>query len=771
MRRHQAPARSEQDRREAGLLLLLLGFVFASGIAALVYQVLWVRLLTLVLGGTVWAVSTVLASFMGGLALGSFVAARTADRVRRPLRWYALVEMGIGASALLTPLAFDAAESVYVPLARAAGGEPGPAMALRVALAAAILILPTSLMGATLPLVVRAALRPGSGIGERVSLLYATNTVGAITGVLLTGLVLIGGIGITATLLAAAALNIVVGLAALLLSTRMRPEGPAPAERHLPSPAAPAPLSDAARRAILAVFALSGFASFALEVVWFRVLVHYVPATTYAFTIMLATVLAGIAAGSYAAALLIRRGAAGLGLLAAIELALAAATLASLMLLARSGEIAGLAGTGLVSTAIVASALFPATFLLGAAFPLGLRLWIGGGTARASGRVGFFYGLNVLGAIAGSLAAGFALLPALGSRPTLVLAAVVSWASGLALLWIARRGRRALASGAALTLAFAVAIAATPDPFDAALAGRFGGERVLWREEGVQSTVSVHQSAHVGRILYLDGLHQANDGEGMVSVHRLIGHLPMALHPAPRRVLVVGLGGGATAGAAARHTGASVEVVELSAGVVGAAAWFGHVNDDVLRRPNVRVRVDDARNHLLLRPGPYDVITADIIQPHHAGAGVVYSAEYFRLVRDALADDGIALQWIGAFPETRHKLIMRTFLSVFPETTLWDGGTLMIGTKRALRIDPAALERRLADASTREGLAAVGIRDLASLTARYWAGPDELRAYVGAGPTLTDDRPMVEYFRSLPTDEPPPDLSALRGRPARDLVR
>lgn len=768
--------------RGAWLLPTLLAFVFLSGLAALAYQVLWLRLLALVFGVTVWAASTVLASFMGGLALGSFAAARAADRAHAPLRWYGAVEFAIGLSALATPVALEGVEQVYVLLAPVIGGQPAALTALRVALSCAVLLVPSALIGATLPLVARAALARGAGLGERVSLLYATNTAGGIAGVLLAGMYLVGGVGISAAFVFAASLNAVVGVAALTVSFRL------PAGEPVEAPASRAPatsIGEGARRLLLLVFTLSGFASFALEVVWFRVLVFYVTATTYAFPMMLAAVLAGIAAGSYAAAALIRAGLASLGLLAAVELALGVATLLSLAVLARSRDVAVLAGLGperalggalglpdLAFLALTFGALLPAAFLVGLAFPIGLYLWMSrDGAARAGERLGVFYGLNVMGAIAGSLAAGFALLPWLGSQGSLVVAAAVSAGSGLLLLAVMRARRNALALGAAGTLAFAAALSVVPDPFAAALERRYAGERLLWREEGVQSTVSVHQSADGARVLYLDGLHQANDRAGMVAVHRTIGHLPMALHAEPRRVLVVGLGGGATAGAVARHPGATVEVVELSPGVLGAAAWFGHVNDDVLGRPNVRVRVDDARNHLLLRPGPYDVITADIIQPHHAGAGNVYSAEYFRLVRNALADDGIALQWLGPFPETRHKLIVRTFLSVFPETTLWADGTLMVGSKRPLQIDPAALARTLADRDRSEALADVGIRDLASLLALYWAGPDELRAYAGEGPILTDDRPMVEYFLSLPLREPAADLTRVRGDPSRVVRR
>jgi spermidine synthase len=302
-----------------------------------------------------------------------------------------------------------------------------------------------------------------------------------------------------------------------------------------------------------------------------------------------------------------------------------------------------------------------------------------------------------------------------------------------------------------------------PDPFAVVLAHRYPGEPLLWREEGVQATVSVHQRPNGSRVLYLDGLHQASDSPDMVHVHRQLGHLPMALHRDPKEVLVIGLGGGATAGAVSTHAAVDVDVIELSETVVRASDGFRHVNHNVLRRPNVRLHIEDGRSYLLLTPKRYDVITADIIHPFHAGAGHLYSAQYFRLARGALKDDGLMLQWIYPGTETQYKLIMRTFLSVFPNTTLWASGSLMIGTNQPLELDPAELERKWSDPVTRAALASIGLESLQSLLGLYTAGPEELHRFVGPGQILVDDRPVVEYFLSLPRYDRRVDLTNLHG--------
>jgi spermidine synthase len=747
---------------------------FASGLAGLVYQELWLRLLGLVFGVTVYAASTVLAGFMGGLALGSALGGRWADRVRRPLLVYGVAEVLVGLSALATPVALRAVESVYVALHPVLPQLPGALTALRFVLSIAVLLVPTMLMGATFPLVVRASLRGSRPLGEDASVLYAANTAGGIAGTLLAGFWMVGGLGIAVSFRVAATLNVAVGLAAVLLS-RAREQGLAEPPSTAVGAAEP-PSTDALRRRLLVVFAISGFASLALEVVWFRVLALFLQVTTYAFSVMLAAFLTGIAAGSAWAARLFRRRRDWLAWLVALELLLAIAVALSLLGLDRSYDVVRVVEPWLGRPANRRAALMfaasfltlvPATFLMGVAFPVGLRLFAEGDGGTTGSRVGRFYAWNVCGSILGALCGGFVLLPWLGSRRSVLVLAALSLASALWLATALPGSRRRLGWtwAAAGTAAFAAAALTAPDPFAIALARRHPGERLLWSQEGPQASVNVHQMAHA-RVLYLDGKHQADDTELVVRIHREIGALALAVHPQPRKVLVIGLGGGVTAGAAALDPGARVDVVELSRSVIGGAEWFRHVNGDVLHRPNVRMHVDDGRNVLLLTPERYDAVTADIIQPHHAGAGSLYSAEYFRLARHALAEGGIMVQWIGLRSEQHYKLILRTFLSVFPEVSLWGDGSLVVGSVAPLTLTPEAFARRMAEPGVRESLAPLGVADFASLQALHRADGPALRAFVGEGPVLTDDRPLVEYFLSLPPGDRAVDLDPLFVTPA-----
>jgi spermidine synthase len=761
--------RDELARVAGAPLRVVAALYFLSGISGLMYQVLWLRLLSVVFGVTAYAASTVLASFMGGLALGSLIGGRLADRARRPLRWFAAIEAGIGVSALLTPWLLDAAQGLYAGVARSV---PDTTLALtlaRLACSAVILLLPTALMGATLPFVVRSVATRGD-MGPRVGLLYAVNAGGAITGAILAGFYLIGGIGLRGTFLVAASLNLLVAVGAWGLSSRATPDAATTGTGDAALPgvtgARPvhAPVSGLTSRLVLLFFLLSGLASLALEVIWFRMLVLILPATTYAFTTMLATVLGGISAGSAIATRMLRRERDWVATLVRLNVGTAIAVLASRLILTTTYGL-GWRTSGTIQASVVA--ILPSALLMGLAFPIALRAWSGSGDPddpALARRIGVAYAVNMAGAIAGAILGGFVLLPLLGSQVSLELMAAVYIASGLMLATRVAAPRRVLLSVAAAVVLCAVLGRMQQDLFDVTIGRRYPhGERVLWREEGVQTTVSVNRAPGGTQVMYLDGLHQANDSFSMVQVHSQIGLFPLALHPSPREVLVIGLGGGVTAGAVSRHGGVDVDVVELSDSVVKGAARFAHVNNDVLRQPRVHMRVSDGRNYLALTDRRYDVITADIIQPQHAGAGLVYSREYFELARAALKDDGIMLQWIGHRAKVEYDLIMRTFLEVFPDATLWNGGTLMAGTRRPLTVSRAAFDRKRADRATAAALDSVGLGTYEALIGQFSGDAAAMRAFVGPGPLLTDDRPRIEYHKSLPDRSQMVDLSAFRG--------
>lgn len=755
-------ARAERQSRRV-LLLALCGMFFLSGASALAYQLLWLRVLGLIFGVTVYAASTVWASFMAGLAIGSVVAGRLADRARRPLVWFAGVEGGIAVTGALTTLAFSALQHWYPRLVPGLAGSFVQATALRFVVAFLLMVLPTALMGATLPFVVQASMRAGH-VGS-IGALYGSNTSGAIVGAIAAGLWLIPVHGMRATFVAAVSVNLLAALSALLLS-RSYSTDRGNVSQELDSDQPVIPLPQWARAIVLATFTVSGAVALALEVVWLRSATIILGPTVYTVAVLLAAILAGIAIGSYCITPFLTRISRPLAVLAALEALTALTILFSLATLTKTPVIVdalpalakGLLPPYLVPVVVGAVLVgLPTSWLMGLAFPLGLHVWTHAAVAerrRHGSRLGVFYAFNVCGGVVGSLGAGFLLLPVLGSRLGIIALAAVTLTTAVSLALVSVRSWL-MRAGASLVMiaSFAVAAQSLSDPVATLLALRVPGQPVVWREEGIQTTASIHTFLRGRRnAMYLDGYHQAANDGATLRLHYTIGTLPVALHPNPHDALVVGLGGGATAGAMSRHAGLNVDVVELSNTVVRASDFFRQANFDLLSRPNVHLRIDDGRNYLLSTRRRYDIVTADTIQPVRAGSASLYSKEYFTLVRDRLNDDGIALQWFGG-TDQEYRLVARTFADVFPYVTLWDNGTLLVGTKRPLRISPDSFNWKLQVPGLRDALAAIDIRSFDDLLHQFWGGPSELARYLGDGPLLTDDRPILEYFLAMPRDK------------------
>ena len=460
----------------------------------------------------------------------------------------------------------------------------------------------------------------------------------------------------------------------------------------------------ASKKTVLIIFFISGFVSLALEIIWFRMLALFIPVTAYAFAVMLVAVLAGITIGSFVAHKLPKLS------LAWLETTIAFAIQASLIILEivypfiKSVEVGNNLPLMIIASCI---AIFPTTLLMGMAFPLGMKVW--------EKEVGKFYAVNVFGSILGALIGGFIMLPILGSQASLLLLALACLLCGMALqaAWISRF---------IILLCFAGVVLFVPGYYQTVLHYRYPGEKLLWLKEGIQTTVSIHENNSGFRIMYMDGRHQAEDSPAVMAVHEQIGGLPNQLFPQAKDALVIGLGGGVTPGVLSRNENLNIDIVELSDTVVEGARWFNHVNNKILDQPNVKLIVDDGRNYLLKSLKRYDIITADVIQPNHAGAGNLYSKEYFELVKRSLKPGGIVVQWIGRRAESQYKAIMRTFLDVFPNATLWANGIIMVGSIDPIPNAPVAAS--------------------------------QMRDFVGPGPVLTDNRPFVEYyFLALPRGE------------------
>lgn len=740
---------------------------------------------------TIYAISTVVAAFMGGLALGSFVGGRWADRVGRPILWYAGAELVIALMGLLSPAALSWVQATYLALyPRDAAEAALGIVALRFALAAVVLLVPTTLMGATLPLMVKGSLAMGESIGARVSLLYASNTTGAILGTAAAGFVLIGSLGIAGAIGVAAALNLAAALSALALGAAVRPaagwvgrqaERGHTGEREVKTTDERVPAWVA--RLVIATFAIQGFASLAYEIIWTRVLAIILDGSTYAFSIVLATVLFGIALGSALVSPLMGRSLPWVRIYALLQAGVAATAFLGVVAFARIYGIVGrLEQLSLLEgpfesqfvrmAAIVLVVVLPPMLLLGASFPIAARIVVSG-AAQAGRDLGVLYAGNTAGAILGAWAAGFFLIPSLGTQASIMLLAAFNSLLAVGLALSSGRGRRGSTSAAVVLVlgAAAAALSLAPDMYGRIVAGRFPGHDAVWIGEGQETTVAiVRQRTGPGYLdMFLNGQGQASDDPGMVWFHRLLGHLPMALHPDPQDVLIVGIGGGATAGALAQHQPRRMDIVELSDTVVEGARYFSQVNGNIHQFPNLRLKIDDGRNHLLLTDRKYDVITADVIHPRNAGSAVLYSYEYYALARGALKPGGFMAQWLedrgsdNPDNEAQRKLMARSFLRAFPHVTMWVFGALLVGSNQPIDADLATISAHWDRRDLQRLLAGSGFESPEALRSLLSMSDAEVRAWAGDGPIMTDNNPYVEYYLSMPGGTTSPRwLKALR---------
>jgi spermidine synthase len=777
--------------------LLIYALFLGSGATALVYQVTWTRNLSLIFGASFEAVSIVLASFMAGQALGGISFGRRARRVARPLRLYGVLEIGIALFALALPALLDATNGLYVRAALGVGTPGGLLHAVRVAMALFLLLLPTALMGGTLPVLVAFSVTRGSDLGRRLSFLYAVNTAGAVIGTLAAGFFLISWLGVWHSQLLAIAGNLLIGVIAVGMDRRLaRRPSDAPAAPEARAPEAPDPaVSTASRPDALGLrlafwgTAVCGLGSLALEVMWTRGIAIAMGSTTYSFTIMLASFLIGIALGSWLHGLLpLRRvhlavhfGAAMLGVgLASLVVSQLIPRLPLYAIPLNHWLYGGSYGVRAGSTLLLSFfvMLVPCTFM-GVAFPLA-----GQARDRLLGRpsqsVGDLLGFNTAGAVSGSLLAGFVLIPRLGLQTGMLLVSALYLAYGLLTLWVMadeRQPRLRLATAVA-TLVSIVSVTVTalgwlpqPPAFLASIANNnpvvaldpegnldldslAERARVLYHREGRGSTVVVVGSEGGGRGIYINGKSVAADGPNDLYVQYMLAHVPALLHPAPRSALVVGLGSGVTLGGVTAHSEIErITQVEIEPAVVGGTAHFVHVNGDPVNDPRVKVVFQDGRNFLHTTSEKFDVITTDPIHPWAHGAGYLFTTDYYELVSRHLTERGVMCQWLPIYelaPE-HVRSAAASFAAAFPHATLWQSAVdvLLVGSNSPITVDAAKLAGRIQAPRVRRQLSRIGVGDARAFLADLIMDDPAIRRFSEGAVVNTDDNLYLEFASPL----------------------
>ncbi len=767
------------------LKILAFGYAcfFFSGAAALMYEVVWTRALGLIFGNTVFAMTTVLAAFMAGLALGAYLLGRLIDSLERPLKIYGLLELGIALVCLLMPALFAFSEDVYLEMYRRFGLSEFAFSLLRFTIVFVVLMVPTTMMGATFPVLAKLFVDRIESLGHRVGSLYAVNTFGAVAGTAVTGFFLLPSIGMRSTTLIAVAVNLVIALSALSVdrSWRRRPE-PAPSPTAGRAPASGRAVATEPSRplatVLLVAIAVSGAASMAYEVGWTRTTALIIGSSTYAFTTMLTTFLVGLALGSFLYTRLAARRAVGTSVFGLLELGIGLSALALIPLfdalptffvwlfkqMALEHQ-----NTLLVQFLISFIVMLLPTVLIGATFPCVAQLY-SSSLARVGRDVGRVYSVNTLGTIIGVVVAGFALIPWIGAQKTLLAAAITNLVIGAVILWWpgteVRWPRFAAAAAGAIAV---VVVLLMPNwnvkvltagvhwrPYEFirsedihSLENAARHRNVVYYREGINTTVTVDESSE-GLTLRVGGKVEAST-TGDMFTQLMLGHLPMLLHTGPEDVLVIGLGSGISAGAVAQHQVRRIDVVEIEPAVVEAARLFFKANRGVLDDPRLRLTVGDARNALLVSDQKYDVITSEPSNPWLAGVANLFSREFYLQCRERLAQGGIMAQWLqgyNLYPDD-FRMVVKTFQQVFPQASLWStlsNDYLLIGGADPVGLDLERVENQLAKvpALRNDLFSHLGPSPYA-LLGLFRLGDRDAAAWSQDARVNSDDRPYLEF--------------------------
>jgi spermidine synthase len=777
---------------------VILACFFLSGASGLILEMLWTRMLTLVFGSTTLAVSTVLTAFMGGLGLGSYLAGKFADRLERPVRVYAAVEASIGLYALLVPAIVSLYPALNRGLWAAFGDRYALLSVLRFAASAALLIVPTTLMGATLPILARHFVQHPwelRRIGLRIGTLYAVNLFGAVAGSFFAGFVFLPQLGLRWTNVTAAAFNLTLA-AAVLLARRLVPAAPAtPAMEALLDEAAaqgqiaaealpPEPVLDArSRRVALGAFVVSGATAMTLQVMWTRALAVLIGSSIFSFTIILVAFLIGLGVGSAVFGRLSQRTAHPVRWLAGLHLGIALAVGVSYLLTDRLPFVftwllkSTSFGTDTILTCqfvLACVTVLPATILMGGVFPLTVR--IAAPRLETIGRdIGNAYALNTIGAIVGSFLSGFVVLPKLGLQRgiyasvaggLLVAAALALAAPGLS------RARRAAGVGAA----FALAVIGLVLPrwnlvtfssgfFRVSIAREYISRQIhkkAWQdpklvfyEDGTATTVTVDQWGKMFSLKNNGKVDASNDSDMATQI--VVGLLPLLLYQdqtpeTPPKVALVGYGSGVTAGAITQYPIGSLEVVELEPAIYRASHFFDNDNHRPLENPKVTARVGDGRNFLTQRRDKFDVLVSQPSNPWLTGVSNLFTREYFRSVKTRLAPHGLFCQWAQLYEMSpwNIKTIYRTLREEFPYVYVFaaedlSSDTILIASEEPVKLDLATITKAFADPVTRAEARRGGFASPHDVMSYLLLGPDELEAFTAGSPVNTDDNALIEF--------------------------
>ena len=751
---------ARENPQETRLLIALAACFLLSGFAALLYQAAWLKKLGVVFGTSHVAVATVLAAYMAGLALGAALAARFAPAVRRPVLVYGVLEGFIGITALLVPVLLGVAQLLFVAWF---GGQPEPVSdtgagqtLYYLAGTFLILALPTAAMGATLPLLAKYAVSADNQIGPRVGFLYGINTLGAVFGALASGFLLLPYLGLFGTLAAGAGVNLAVFFIAVYLARLVASRASAAAPETGLEQVSAAQDSTAPQvryHWIMPVMLVSGMVSFTLEVLWTRLLSHLFGGTIYAFSIMLACFLTGIALGGLAAGRMAQdRDRAQVLFVGAQVLTAVFSWFSYTVICTWLPEGSDLAGNGLYAFLVIA----PATLFIGATYPLAVR--IGAQTAeQTAGVAGRIYTWNTAGAISGALLTGFFILPALGFGFTLQLAMLVSIALAAGVAATLQPQRKWAVPGA-VAMAVLTLFALRFERPDELIYAQIPDDKV----QGAEYYYGVGRSATI-LMGDLDGFfHLSSNGlpesaiarRGTAPVNnsqKWLSGLTTLSRPGARSMLVIGFGGGVALEGVAPHV-IDLDVVELEPKVISAnRAVSSERNHDPLTDQRLNLVINDARNAVMLSGKRYDIIVSQPSHPWTGGASHLYTREFLALAKSRLNDGGVFLQWINSrfVDEALLKVLAATVAEQFSHVELYQPERevlFFLGSDQPIDIWDG---ERNADRALREHQRhynRLGMRGIEDALVMLTLDNDGVRQFAAGAPVNTDEHNRLAFF-------------------------
>ncbi|HJZ41663.1 MAG TPA: fused MFS/spermidine synthase, partial [Bacteroidales bacterium] len=763
------------------LQLAIVVIILLSGASALINQIVWIRKFGLVFGVDVYTMGTVLSAFMAGLALGSLIFGRLVDKAHNPLKLFLLLEFGIGLFALLFPITFKWLIQAYIPVIQKLGISPDAGQYLKFAFSFLYLLIPTTLMGGTLPVILKYFVRQLRNLGWNVSNLYSVNNLGAVTGCFLAGFILIKYLGVMATLYTGAGINLFNALLALWVSKRVSLPSKENEPEKVTEEVTPVPsgmLSHGLLRLVLWVFVIEGFATLAYEVIWARVFIGYsCDKTTYFSSVIILSFIFGLSVGS----LIIRRWIDNtrnlVNVLAITEILIGLTSFALMLLFSRYSLALNLkrsiydtwANTMGKDYLVFFLILLIPTTLTGMVYPIVSKLYANNlhQLGKRMGTIGF---LDTAGSILGSFAAGFLLIPAFGVIHSFISIVLLNILLGIVLI-LANPFLKLRLKAIFLSTTAIISVLLFLNTPDKQYSSWWDRNKVeIWKnfvesvpfyEEGPDATVTIREYNNY-YALNVNGHNTAFTTIKDQIVNRMLGYIPYMLHPDPNKAMVIGFGLGFTVESLIQPEIDTVEVAEISQGVIKSGHVMNKWNNNVIDHPKVHMNLEDGRGYLMRTPATFDIITSNAIHPRLSNN--IYTRDFYELCKRKLRKGGIMCQWATPnwITEREFKAQVKAFIEVFPYCQLWylnEYSTILVGSEERITIDYSLVSQRFQNSKVLEDLNNIQMTDPFVFTSQYSMDKKDIEKYCKGAPVNTDDFPVVEFSTVVNIA---PDTSALK---------